>query len=192
MPCKHVVATIWDMALDDKNVGIPETWVHPCYWLTTWKKMYEFKVNPINGRDGWPISTCPLTLIPPKHHTQIGRPKKKRKKSQSEISENIVQGGKLSRAGISSKCTKCGTFGHNRRTCTGPAATSGSGAAASGSGVAKKPRRSKKSKTVSSVKEGGTQGAAGVVIGGQAGTNGAASGSQAGKGGNKGKEKVME
>mgnify|MGYP001606204419 FL=1 len=31
IPCKHSIATIWDMRLNNENVGIPETWVHPTY-----------------------------------------------------------------------------------------------------------------------------------------------------------------
>ncbi|CAI9294805.1 unnamed protein product [Lactuca saligna] len=37
IPCKHSIAAIWDMRLNNENVGIPETWVHPTYWLKTWK-----------------------------------------------------------------------------------------------------------------------------------------------------------
>lgn len=162
MPCKHVVATIWDMSLNDQQVAIPERWVHPCYWLKTWKSMYDFKVNPINGRNGWPKSTCPAILTPPKHHTQVGRPKKKRRKSQEEISDRLVQGGKVTRAGISGKCNKCGFFGHNSRTCTGP--TDG--------GASDSKKRAAKDGATSS----------------QAGKDGAAS-SQAAR---KGKGKVME
>ena len=35
IPCKHACATIWDMQRNGMNVGIPEQWVHPCYWLST-------------------------------------------------------------------------------------------------------------------------------------------------------------
>ncbi|CAI9301668.1 unnamed protein product [Lactuca saligna] len=53
IPCKHGVAAIWDMGRNDKDVGIPESFVHPCYWLSSWKEMYSFKVSPINGRSMW-------------------------------------------------------------------------------------------------------------------------------------------
>nr|KAJ0200208.1 hypothetical protein LSAT_V11C600323620 [Lactuca sativa] len=30
-----IIANIWDMMRNNENVGIPETWVHPTYWLKT-------------------------------------------------------------------------------------------------------------------------------------------------------------
>ncbi|GJR72580.1 mutator type transposase [Tanacetum coccineum] len=39
MPCKHAVAALWDRAGNKSDVGTPESWVHACYWLVTWKKI---------------------------------------------------------------------------------------------------------------------------------------------------------
>ncbi|GJY95978.1 transposase, MuDR [Tanacetum coccineum] len=36
MPCKHAVASIWNMANNGLEPGIPESWVHESYWLKTW------------------------------------------------------------------------------------------------------------------------------------------------------------
>nr|GFA39113.1 hypothetical protein [Tanacetum cinerariifolium] len=44
MSCKHVVAAICNMAAHGKEVGIPKDWVAQCYWLNTWKDMYQYKV----------------------------------------------------------------------------------------------------------------------------------------------------
>nr|GEY15342.1 hypothetical protein [Tanacetum cinerariifolium] len=41
MPCKHVVGAIWNMAENGLEPGIPESWVHPSYWLATWEEMYR-------------------------------------------------------------------------------------------------------------------------------------------------------
>ncbi|GJT65080.1 heat stress transcription factor B-4-like protein [Tanacetum coccineum] len=41
IPCKHDVATCWNMALNDRAAPPPETWVNPCYWLSTWKEDYR-------------------------------------------------------------------------------------------------------------------------------------------------------
>ncbi|GKB70123.1 hypothetical protein Tco_0931535 [Tanacetum coccineum] len=49
MPCKHVVATINNMTSHGKEVGIPEYWVAQCYYLNTWKEMYQYKVVPVTG-----------------------------------------------------------------------------------------------------------------------------------------------
>lgn len=119
MPCKHIVATIWYMGLNGAQVGLPERWVDECYWLTTWKTVYSFKLAPINGPKMWPKSTCPTTLTPPKHHVQVGRPKKKRMKTTDDVSQSIVKGSKVSRGGTSVTCAKCHNKGHNSRTCKG-------------------------------------------------------------------------
>ncbi|KAI3678919.1 hypothetical protein L6452_38223 [Arctium lappa] len=91
MPCKHVVATIWNMAVNGINVGLPEKWVDNVYWLDTWKAMYAFKIFPTNGRRLWPKSVCTITLNPPTHHTQVGRPKKRRRKALDELAEKAVK-----------------------------------------------------------------------------------------------------
>ena len=49
IPYKHVIASIWYMAEHGGNIGLLETWVHPCYQLDTWKAVYSFKINPITG-----------------------------------------------------------------------------------------------------------------------------------------------
>lgn len=69
IPCKHAVATIWDMQSNGMDVDIPEKWVHQCYWLSTWIEMYGFKIHPINGRQLWNDVDCPTKLTPPVHHT---------------------------------------------------------------------------------------------------------------------------
>nr|KAJ0218808.1 hypothetical protein LSAT_V11C300133950 [Lactuca sativa] len=66
IPCKHTNAAIWDMRRNSENVGVPETWVHPTYWLKTWQEMYAFKIEPINGSMMCAKSTCPTKLLPPK------------------------------------------------------------------------------------------------------------------------------
>nr|GEV41051.1 transposase, MuDR [Tanacetum cinerariifolium] len=53
----------------------PETWVNPCYWLSTWKETYSHKIQPICGTKYRKRSTCPTTLLPPKRHVQVTRKK---------------------------------------------------------------------------------------------------------------------
>lgn len=124
MPCKHAVSAIWDMRRNNGAIGIPETFVHECYWLSTWRNMYSFKVDPINGRRLWIKSPCPTTLLPPKHRVPIGRPKKKRRKSATE-KEDMIKGNTVSRAQKTVTCTKCNNKGHNARTCKGQLPTVG-------------------------------------------------------------------
>ncbi|KAI3677231.1 hypothetical protein L1987_86854 [Smallanthus sonchifolius] len=138
LPCKHAVAVIWYMALHGQGIGSPETWAHSCYKLETWKKVYSFKVGPINGRNMWPKDQCPTTLTPSLYKTPIGRPKKKRKKSMVEVDDNMESGGKLTTKLKSVACSKCKKLGHNSRTCKGQGGeTSGKGKGAKESGKAK-------------------------------------------------------
>ncbi|GJR80452.1 mutator type transposase [Tanacetum coccineum] len=80
IPCKHDVATIYNMSENSVGVGIPEQWVHK----------------------------------PP-----VGRPPKKRKKSNGEIASQSASSGKISRKGNSVSCGKCGNVGHNKKGCRG-------------------------------------------------------------------------
>nr|KAJ0187918.1 hypothetical protein LSAT_V11C900465570 [Lactuca sativa] len=118
IPCSHLVSAIWDKVEHGaKNVPPLEEWVHPCYRLSTWNEMYKYKVQPINGRSMWPKSDCPTTLTPPKHTKQVGRPKKKRKRAQTEEPNN--QGKSLTRKFLTVTCSKCKNKGHNSRSCKG-------------------------------------------------------------------------
>ncbi|GJY62006.1 mutator type transposase [Tanacetum coccineum] len=129
MPCKHALASIWNVAKNSIDVGTPESWVHPAYWLVTWQKVYSFKINPLNRKHLWSKHPSPNVLIPPKHQPQVGRPPKKRKKSAAELSsQKVVDGGKLSRVEKSVTCCKCHQTGHNKRTCKGRKQGSASGA----------------------------------------------------------------
>ncbi|MFS7970689.1 putative transcription factor interactor and regulator CCHC(Zn) family [Helianthus anomalus] len=126
IPCKHAVAVNWDMAAHKQQVGPPEDWVHPCYYLDTWKKAYAYKVGPINGPKLWPISLVPTTLTPPLHHKQAGRPKKKRRRDQVEIEDAMEKKGKLTKKDGTVTCKKCNVKGHNSRSCKGKATEGGS------------------------------------------------------------------
>ncbi|GKB38391.1 hypothetical protein Tco_0883333 [Tanacetum coccineum] len=77
----------------------------------------------------WEKSTCPTTLLPPKHHVQVGRPRKKIKRSKHK-DEPFVKDGTLSRKGRTITCQSCGNIGHNKATCKGKG---GNNAEASGS-----------------------------------------------------------
>lgn len=115
MPCKHTMASIWDMARNGMKPGIPESWVSE----STWEEMYRFKINPCRGPDMWKKSPSPITLKPPDYHTPIGRPRRKRKKSAAELYDNMIKKGKLSREGKTVTCKKCGESRHNKRSCKG-------------------------------------------------------------------------
>ncbi|GJV66401.1 mutator type transposase [Tanacetum coccineum] len=119
IPCKHDVAAIYNMFENSVGVGIPEQWVHDAYRLKTWAHVYLFKVNPCNGRDMWPVVESRTVIIPPLYKPPIGRPPKKRKKSNDEIASQSASSGKLFRKGESVSCGKCDNVGHNRKGCRG-------------------------------------------------------------------------
>ncbi|XP_076943510.1 uncharacterized protein LOC143613776 [Bidens hawaiensis] len=136
MPCKHVVAALYNMIENNMYIGPLEKWVDEAYWLDTWKKVYNHQIRPIPGPDMWTPSNCPTIITPPKHHTQIGRPKKSRKKALGEkkklaaskkrkrkieeVQEVFSAGGRLTRLGHEKSCGRCGGYGHNIRTCRAP------------------------------------------------------------------------
>ncbi|GKB84735.1 mutator type transposase [Tanacetum coccineum] len=120
MPCKHSVAVINEMTITNVDVGVPESWVHSSYWVSTWAKQYSYTINTINGRNLWSKHPSPYIIIPPKIHPQIGRPPKSKKKSAGEISsQKMSANGKLSRVGKSVTCGKCEMKGHNKTSCKG-------------------------------------------------------------------------
>ncbi|KAL4574335.1 hypothetical protein LXL04_021164 [Taraxacum kok-saghyz] len=59
---------------------------------------------------------CHFTLNPPKHHKQVGRPKKKRHRGFDELGNHPT---KLTRKYLTVTCGKCHNKGHNSRTCRG-------------------------------------------------------------------------
>ncbi|GJV18287.1 mutator type transposase [Tanacetum coccineum] len=117
LPCTHVVASHIGIRQNGIDTGIPESYCLPVHWLTTWKEMYKFKINPVNGPQGWKKSDVPTTIIPPKPHPQIGRPPKKRKKSAAELADEMMKSKKLTKTGKSVTCKSCKQVGHNSRGC---------------------------------------------------------------------------
>jgi hypothetical protein len=119
LPCKHAIAANWNMTSNGQEiVGGAESWIHPCHWLETWKKVYSYKIGPINGQKMWPKSTCPTYFTPLVHHTPIGRPKKKRRQNEVEKEDTVIaKGNKLRKVGKPMTCSICKKPGHNKRGC---------------------------------------------------------------------------
>lgn len=149
--CKHAVASIWNMATNGIETAIPESYCHPCHWLSTWEEMYRSKINPTRSPDFWEKSNVPNTIIPPDHKPQVGRPRKKRRKSAAELADIMVQGSRLSRSGKSVTCKLCNQVGHNRRSCKGQR----DGGSQSASGGSKKASGGSRKASGGSKKTGG-------------------------------------
>ncbi|GJS00217.1 hypothetical protein Tco_0316725 [Tanacetum coccineum] len=91
IPYKHAIVSCWNMALNDRATPPPEAWEK---------------------------STCPTTLLLPKHHVKVGMPKKKRKRSKHEDGP-YVKDGKVSKKIRTITCQSCESIGHNKATCKG-------------------------------------------------------------------------
>ncbi|XP_035836473.1 uncharacterized protein LOC118484716 [Helianthus annuus] len=136
LPCRHVVAALWCMAENRGRVGAIESWAHPVHTMERWRLVYSHKINPLNGRALWTKIELPTIITPPKHHNQVGRLKKLRKRSEAEI-EDMTQSGSLTKKHTQGACNKCKQIGHNSRTCKGKSTTAGTSVKA-GSGTSSK------------------------------------------------------
>ncbi|XP_071718120.1 uncharacterized protein [Rutidosis leptorrhynchoides] len=138
MPCKHAVAALNNMALHSENTQVPEQWVHPVYWLETWKKTYQSTIKAVNGSALWEKATGQTTLLPPIRVACAGRPNKNRRKGMDE-NDSMVKNGKLSRLGKTLTCGNCRGDGHNKRTCTaGKSGNDGASGIKNGAGSKKR------------------------------------------------------
>ncbi|KAL6208778.1 hypothetical protein ACLB2K_019723 [Fragaria x ananassa] len=86
-------------------------YVHSKYSKKTFLRSYENLINPLNGPLLW-NQTGHRPIIPPTYYRAPGRPRKFRRKEQSEL-ENT---NKLPRSGGKSSCGICRQKGHNART----------------------------------------------------------------------------
>nr|GEU55156.1 hypothetical protein [Tanacetum cinerariifolium] len=81
----------------------------------------------------WEKSTCPTTLLPPKHHVQVGRPLKKRKRSKHK-DESFMKDDKLSKKGRTITCQSRRNTRRDKATYKGQGSTVGQDGSG-GSGV---------------------------------------------------------
>ncbi|XP_058741784.1 uncharacterized protein LOC131614177 [Vicia villosa] len=108
IPCCHAIACIWFNKKD------PKDYVSSFYRRSTVMATYSHIIIPTNGPQLWPTNvTQPIN--PPVMRRSIGRPKKNRNKSNDESRNRNI----LPRSHQTVKCKKCGSFGHNKRTCKG-------------------------------------------------------------------------
>ncbi|XP_060196681.1 uncharacterized protein LOC132626000 [Lycium barbarum] len=109
IPCKHAIAAIWakkDNILD---------YVHDCYNVETYRRIYENSVLPMNGPQMWPKSSK-VPPLPPRviKDNKRGRKQKVRRKEQDEVGASRT---KMKRKQKSLDCSTCHKPGHNTRTC---------------------------------------------------------------------------
>ena len=106
IPCHHVLACCREDRID------PESLVHDCYSIETYKKAYAHNLHPLRGRGFWEKMNG-VVVHPPLYTKVMGRPKKNRKKAPEE---KIKHGApSLSRHGITMHCSTCGKADHNKK-----------------------------------------------------------------------------
>jgi hypothetical protein len=107
IPCHHALACARNDRID------PETLVHSCYSIETFKKAYAYNLHPLRGRAFW--EKMPRVHVHPPLYTKVmGRPKKNRKKAPEEkIKKNGAS--TLSRHGLTMHCSVCGLQDHNKK-----------------------------------------------------------------------------
>lgn len=96
--------------------------MHVAYHKETCLRTCGSLINPLNGQDLWP-KTGFEPLLHPKLKRPTGRPTKNRTRDTDEPRDPH----KLQRKCTSLKCSKCGNYGHNQRTCKGPINTKKAG-----------------------------------------------------------------
>ncbi|KAL2937069.1 Methionyl-tRNA formyltransferase [Bienertia sinuspersici] len=104
IPCKHAVRAI--ISAQDDTYKYTSTW----YYGAVYKQAYGNKINSIPDEENWPDIDMP-SLQPPPLKRGVGRPPSNRRREEGE-----KQKGKRS---TTSRCSKCGEWGHNVRTCKG-------------------------------------------------------------------------
>jgi len=106
IPCRHVVAAI------NYRVEQPSDYVHAYYKREAYEACYGSPISPINGQQLWPKSNGPQ-ILPPIFKTPPGRPRKLRRREPDED----VSHSRLGKKHLRMKCSNCGQFDHNIRSC---------------------------------------------------------------------------
>ncbi|KAK8670080.1 hypothetical protein V6N13_104841 [Hibiscus sabdariffa] len=94
----------------------PESFVDPCYRVTTQQQIYNHFITPMRGPIQWVHETTCEPVIKPKLRRPPDRPKKKRVKEVDEPSNSTNRFTKRVATMYYSKCRKAG---HNQRTYKG-------------------------------------------------------------------------
>jgi hypothetical protein len=109
LPCPHAISAIYTIG------GNIEEYIAPCYRISVYDQIYSNVLQPVEGKESWPIATNPRPF-PPVKINMPGRPKTERRREEGEK----PKGTKLSKKGIIIRCSLCGGEDHNKRTCKAP------------------------------------------------------------------------
>ncbi|KAK8625989.1 hypothetical protein V6N13_133644 [Hibiscus sabdariffa] len=107
IPCIHAISVI--LLLEEK----PESYVDPCYSVSTQMAIYSHFSTPVRGENQWTHEHgMDENVLPSILRRPPGRPHEKRRRKVDEVPSQGSKGVKIS-------CTKYGGSGHNTRTCKG-------------------------------------------------------------------------
>lgn len=111
VPCPHAISAIYYIGAK------PEEFVSNFFTREAYEKCYTQLFSPLNGADMWPRTAQNQIDPPPLKRKKAGRPKKKRRIDPLDERAPGQESGKLTRKGITMRCSRCGHVGHNTRTC---------------------------------------------------------------------------
>lgn len=107
LPCCHAISAIYKSG---RNIA---DFIHKCYSVEQFKKIYEHCLDPVEGQERWPVSDKPRPQAPG-YVSMPGRPRKNdRKREEGEA----PKGKKMSKHGTKITCSMCGHKGHNKTGC---------------------------------------------------------------------------
>ena len=110
IPCFHAVACIQFQKLD------PLDFIHECYSTERYLQVYNHILEPISGEQFWEHTEQEAPL-PPIKKVAPGRPKKKREKKNDVVQPRENNPHMMKRTGTTLRCSNCGEWEHNVRTC---------------------------------------------------------------------------
>lgn len=108
IPCSHAISVIY------YNRDKPENYLHECYKVSTYLETYKHTLFPTHDKDSWPKSNQGAMIPPLPANKRKGRKTLLRRREQDEETMAFTR-GRVSKRGVTIKCSICGASGHNRR-----------------------------------------------------------------------------
>ncbi|GKB78256.1 pentatricopeptide repeat-containing protein, partial [Tanacetum coccineum] len=110
LPCVHAIFVIF------KINRVPQDYVQNWFRKHLYYATYHNYLGSVGGIDLWHNQSQYLKVLPPKHKTMLGRPKKKR----IRIGHEGGSGTRVSKVSGQVTCQKCFQVDHNKRGCNAP------------------------------------------------------------------------
>lgn len=110
LPCSHAISAIY------KSGNKVEDFIHKCYYIETFNKIYEHCLQPVEDEGNWPVSQNPRPVAPG-YIAMPGARKKLTGNDRRREEGEAPKGKKLSKHGIQITCGFCKSKGHNKGSC---------------------------------------------------------------------------